>query len=161
MKHILVFVGLLALVLTMTVLAANPHFIGQPTAEFDGTDSVRVSWKEAGLGDNQQITYVATATASATFVCVNNGGQCPNAANKTTVNGPVSAIGIFSSGKNGQITASLTIHAPDAGGFMCPNGQNLVLSEVSFSNIQVTDATNAVTASAKPSTFSATLFTCP
>lgn len=141
--------------------AANPHFVGKVTATLNPDGSVTVSWKEAGLGNNQNIDYAATADATATYVCVNNGGQCPNAANKTTVSGPVSATGTFSSGKNGQITASLTIQPPDAGGFMCPPGQTLTLSEISYTNIAITDLTNAVTEPATPSSIGAVLFVCP
>jgi len=139
--------------------AQNPHFI-KVTATLDDGNAV-VSWKEAGLGDNQQINYVASADGTATYNCVNNGGQCPNAANKVTVSGPVTATGTFTSGKNGQITASLTLLPPGPGDFSCPSGQTLTLSEVSFSNIKITDTTTGITATATPSALSATLFVCP
>jgi len=139
--------------------AENAHFI-KATATLEGGNAV-VSWKEAGLSDNQQIAYEASADATVTFNCVNNGGQCPNAANKVTVSGPVSATGTFSSGKNGQITASLVLEPPGPGGFSCPPGQTLTLSEVSYSNIRITDKTNNITKSATPSAISATLFVCP
>src|SRR5262245_33953630 len=139
--------------------AQNPHFI-KVNATLDGDNAV-VSWKEAGLGDNQRIDYVASADATATYNCVNNGGQCPNAANKVTVSGPVTATGTFTSGKNGQITASLTLEPPGPGSFSCPPGQTLTLSEVSYSNIRITDTTNNVSQTATPSALSATLFVCP
>jgi len=154
--------ALAALMCTVVISsAASPHFVGRVTATIDpGTGNLTVSWKEAGLGNNQNINYVATADATATFVCVNNGGQCPDAANKTTVQGPVSAPGTFNSGKNGTISASLTIEPPAATAF-CPGGQTEVLADVSYTNIQITDLTNNVTANAVPSSLSATLFTCP
>jgi hypothetical protein len=43
--------------------------------------------KEAGLGDNQLVDYVASADASATYACINGGGKHPQAQNKETVNG--------------------------------------------------------------------------
>ncbi len=153
----------LAALMCMVVIssAASPHFVGRVTATIDpGTGNLTVNWKEAGLGNNQNINYVATADATATFVCVNNGGQCPDAANKTTVQGPVSAPGTFNSGRNGSISASLTVEPPAATAF-CPGGQTEVLAEVSYTNIQITDLTNNVTANAVPSSLSATLFTCP
>src|SRR5262245_39483802 len=52
--------------------ADSPHFV-RASAALSGQDLV-VSWKEAGLGANQLIDYVASASASATFVCVNKGG---------------------------------------------------------------------------------------
>jgi len=95
---------------------------------------------------------------------VNGGGNCPNAANKVTVSGSVTAAGTFASGKNGQITACLTLEAPeppDPGKFSRPGGQTLTLSEISFSNITITDTTNSVTKTATPSATSATLLVCP
>lgn len=76
----------------VTLADSNPHFVGQVTATLDGANLV-VSWKEAGLDNNVLITYTASASAIADYVCVNNGGQCPDAANKQEVQGPVSATG--------------------------------------------------------------------
>lgn len=125
--------------------AASPHFI-RATATLSGENLI-VSWKEAGLGNNQLIKYEASASATATYVCVNNGGANPSAQNKTTVSGPVSATGEFSSGKNGQITESLTLSPPGPGGFSCPPGQNLEVAEVTYSNVSITDTTNDLTES--------------
>jgi hypothetical protein len=142
--------------------ADSPHFI-KATGELNEDGSLTVSWKEAGLGDNELISYIASADATATYHCVNNGGQCPNAANKTTVSGPVSAEGTFASGRNGQITQSLTIAAPapNPGDFECPAGQTLRLSEIGYTNIQVTDVTNSVSEPTTPSSLTAVLFVCP
>jgi hypothetical protein len=144
----------------ITVWAASPHFVGKVTATLTG-NNVQVCFKEAGLGNNQNITYTASANATATYVCVNGGGQCPNAANKTTVTGVVSVTGTFSSGDNGTISQCLTFSPPSAGTFSCPGGQDLTLSKVSYSDIKITDTTNNVTEAATPSKFSATVFTCP
>ena len=134
------FTLLMALVCAVgTVWAQMPHFVGKVTATLLSNNSVQVCWKEAGLGNNQNIDYTASADATATFVCVNNGGQCPNAANKTTVSGPVSATGTFNSGQNGQITQCLTISPPGPGSFRCPSGQKVTLSQVSYSNIKISE----------------------
>jgi hypothetical protein len=124
-------------------LAVSPHFIFA-RAEISGANLV-VSFKEAGLGTNQLITYTANADATATYVCVNRGGGNPSASNKTTVSGPVSATGTFSSGKNGQVTASLTLNPPGPGGFSCPPGQSLEIAQVVYTNVSVTDTTNGIT----------------
>jgi hypothetical protein len=126
-------------------LATSPHFI-KASASLSGVN-LRVSFKEAGLGNNQLITYTASADATATYVCVNNGGANPSASNKETVNGPVSATGTFSSGKNGTISQTLTLQPPSAGSFSCPNGQKLEIAEVSYTNVAITDTTNGVTES--------------
>jgi hypothetical protein len=60
-------------------LAGSPHFVGVPVATISG-DTVTVSAKEAGLGDELQIHVVLTGTAQ----CVNPGGNDPQAGNKQT-----------------------------------------------------------------------------
>ena len=62
--------------------------------------------KTMSLGTNKNANYLLTADSTATYVCVSRGGANPSAQNKTTVSGPVSATSTFSSGKNGQVTAS-------------------------------------------------------
>jgi hypothetical protein len=136
---------ILILVLSLLVpaaLAANPHFI-YASAAVDGANLV-VSWKEAGLGNNQNIDYEATADASATWACINGGGNHPKAKNKEEVAGPVSAEGTFNSGQNGQITESLTV-GPPGPTLECPNGQTLVLACVEYTNVAITDLTNGIT----------------
>lgn len=126
-------------------LAVSPHFIkASGTLNADG--SLTVNFKEAGLGNNQEIDYVLSADATATWVCVNHGGANPSAANKTTVNGPVSASGTFSSGKNGQVTDSLTVEPPPSG-IRCPPGQQLMLASASYTDVTLNDTTNMVTIS--------------
>jgi hypothetical protein len=121
-------------------LADSPHFISASgTLNADG--SLTVKFKEAGLGTNQNITYELTADATATYVCVNNGGANPSAKNKTTVAGPVSATGTFNSGKNGNVTASLTVSPPPSD-ITCPSGQTLKLASVSYTGVTLTDLTN-------------------
>jgi hypothetical protein len=124
-------------------LAQNEHFV-RASASLSGTD-LRVSFKEAGLGANVLITYEATADATVTYVCVNRGGGNPSASNKTTVSGPVSATGTFSSGKNGTISQTLTLSPPGPGTFSCPPGQSLEIAQVIYTNVAITDVTNDVT----------------
>jgi hypothetical protein len=138
----------------------NPHFVGPVTATLLEDGSLRVCFKEAGLGNNQNITYEASATASATYQCVNNAGNCPQAANKRRVTGEVSAEATFNSGRNGQISQCLIIAPPEVDPF-CPPGQTETLAQVTYSGIKITDQTNGITANAKPATLSQTLFVCP
>ncbi len=141
--------------------AASPHF-NNASASIVSSGSqagdLTVSWKEAGLGNNLLITYVASANATADYGCVNGGGNHPKASNKLTVSGPVSGTGTFNSGKNGAISASLTLPPPSAGSFTCPSGQTLVLADVSYTNIVLMDTTNSITANI-PGTLSMTFFT--
>jgi hypothetical protein len=140
-----------AAALAVPAFADSPHFI-RASASLNANGTLTVSFKEAGLGTNQLITYVASADATATYVCVNRGGANPSASNKTTVAGPVSATGQFSSGKNGSVSASLTISPPPSN-ISCPGGQSLQLASVSYTNVAITDTTNGVTEPV-PGTFS-------
>ena len=133
---------LLVAVTALPALAVSPHFINA-SGTLNANGSLTVSFKEAGLGTNQNIDYALTADATATYVCVNRGGANPSAQNKTTVSGPVIATGTFASGKNGNVTASLTVQPPPSD-ISCPRGQTLELASVSYTNVVLTDTTNDV-----------------
>ena len=133
-------------------LGVNAHFVSA-SANVSGVNLI-VSFKEAGLGTNQLITYRADAMATATLVCVNKGGGNPSASNKTDVAGPVSGTGAFDSGKNGNVTASLTLSPPSPpSDFSCPKGQSKQTAEVSYTDVSITDVTNGITEPI-PGTFS-------
>ena len=133
--------ALLAMMAT-AAFAQNEHFI-RASGSLESNGALTVSFKEAGLGTNQLIDYTLTADATATYVCVNRGGANPSAQNKTTVSGPVIATGTFNSGKNGQVTASLTVSPPPSD-ISCPPGQSLELASVTYTNVVLTDLTNDV-----------------
>lgn len=103
-----------------------------------------VTFTEVGLGANAGTNYLVTADASATYVCVNNGGNQPSAENKETVSGPVSATGTFTSGANGRVEGSLPVPPLGPGSFTCPGGQTVFLYSVSYTNVVITDTTNGV-----------------
>jgi len=134
-----------AAVAVPAAFAVSPHFINA-SATLNANGTLTASFKEAGLGTNQLIDYALTADGTATYVCVNKGGSNPSAQNKTTVNGPVSATGSFSSGKNGNVTASLTVSPPPSD-ITCPKGQNLEVASVGYANVTLTDTTNGVSVS--------------
>jgi hypothetical protein len=147
-------------VLTGTKPTRSQRMTALPGFNFDGT--LNVCFKIAGLGDNQTLTVTASAHADALYACKNNGQQCPNAANKVNVQADVSASGTFTSGKNDQITACLTVDPPPPPStFSCPNGQDLVLVLVSYTNVSVS-APGAGSCTPSPGTFSANFFPqCP
>jgi hypothetical protein len=107
--------------------AGSPHFV-EATATVDG-NTLTVSGKEAGLGNETQVHIVVTATA----LCINNGGHHPKAVNK----GSFSAEGDFPV-QNGKAEFSLTLIAtfqPDCTPPMT----------VSWTDIVVTDTEHDVT----------------
>ena len=143
--------ALVAVVATLAFAAAasadSPHFVRASASGPNGAGNLIVSFKEAGLGDNQSIAYLATAEGSATYACINGGENHPRASNKESFAGPVEARGTFTSGKNGSISESLTLHPPGPGDFACPPGQRRVLADVSYEDVAITDVTNGLTES--------------
>jgi hypothetical protein len=132
-------VGLLA----QAAIAANPHFV-RASASRQG-NSLVVSFKEAGLGNNQTVTIQASADFTRTDSCVNKGGKVPSDPKKTVTQGTTSKSGSFTSDKNGSITGSLTLTTSTT--LQCPPGQRATLIDLSFSNVRVTDLTNNVSRS--------------
>jgi hypothetical protein len=114
---------------SQAVLAGSPHFVGAVTVTRDG-NSLTVSGKEAGLGNEDQVHIVVTATAE----CINPGEHHPKAANKASV----SAEGDFPV-QNGKANFELTLtptFQPD-----CTPPMTVV-----FTNVTVTDTTNGISA---------------
>ena len=141
-----------------TVMAASPHFINA-SASVDNAGNLVVSWKEAGLGDNQWIDYVASADANGFYACINGGGKHPQAANKEALDGLVTGCSPFSPRTTVHITHSVTV-APPPSPLSCPNVQRLVLACVTYSNIALTDTTNGIDADI-PGSVSRTFFPLP
>jgi hypothetical protein len=143
--------GLPAAAATVVTLAfAGPAMADAPKfhsadSSVDNAGALVADFDERGLG-NENIDYTLTADATAVYACLNGGGNHPQAANKETVNAEVSAAGSFEP-KNGRVVASLEAGPPSAGSFECPNGQRLVLASVAYTNIDLTDTTNGVSAS--------------
>lgn len=111
-------VGLLA----PTAWAGSPHFVGQISI-IRTDNSLTVSGKEAGLGNETQVHIVVTADAE----CINPGGNHPQAGNKETF----SAEGDFPV-QNGKALFTLTLTAtfqPD-----CSPPMSVV-----FTNVTVSD----------------------
>jgi hypothetical protein len=109
--------------------AGNPHFIDVSVSR--SGNSLIVTGKEAGLGNEAQVHIVVSATAE----CINPGSNHPKADNKTSV----SAEGDFPV-QNGKAEFTLTltpVFQPD-----CTPPMTLV-----FTDISVTDATSGISRS--------------
>jgi hypothetical protein len=116
--------------------AGSRHFINNAFTITRSDDTLTVSGKEAGLGDEAQIHVVLSATA----LCINPGGHHPKAVNKESV----SAEGDFPV-QNGKADFTLSVTAtfqPECSPPMT----------VAFTDVTVTDETNGLTKSF-PSTF--------
>jgi hypothetical protein len=105
------------------------------------------TWTEVGLG-SPDVVYRVETVVSATFGCVNGGGQLPSASNKTTITAPLRTFVELAADRNGRITGSVVL---DTGsvfptGFSCPTGQTLAALSATFTDNTITDTTNGVTA---------------
>ena len=107
--------------------AGSPHFVGTPVATISG-DTLTVTGKEAGLGNEEQIHVEVTADAA----CINPGGNHPNAGNKESFG----AAGDFPV-QNGRANFELTVVATFQPSCSPP-------MSVQWSNIVVTDAANGL-----------------
>jgi hypothetical protein len=139
MRRIFVLLPMIVLATILPATAAwagSPHFIKSSiTAVRDG-NTLTVSGKEAGLGDEPQVHVVVSATA----LCINPGDHHPKAVNKEDV----SAEGDFPV-QNGRAEFSLTLVAvfqPDCSPPMT----------VAFTDVTITDTTSGITTSL-PGTF--------
>jgi hypothetical protein len=146
-RLLFVLLGPPAAALTAIVLAAgpaaadSPHFISEGTASILSSGAYQVSkFKEAGLGNTvttESITLSATATA--TYACVNGGGNHPSAKNKETVTENVSNTGSFPV-RNGQTTGTIAVGPPPATPFSppCSPPMMVVIAQVSYTNVLLT-----------------------
>jgi hypothetical protein len=117
-------------------VAGSPHFINSAFTIDRDDNTLTVTGKEAGLGDEAQIHVELSATA----LCINGGGKHPKAVNKESVN----AAGDFPV-QNGKADFSLSVTAtfqPECSPPMT----------VEFTDVTVTDTTNNLTHSF-PGTF--------
>jgi hypothetical protein len=126
MVRLVALVAVVAGVLAVPAYAGSPHFINNAMTASVSGNTVTVSGKEAGLGDEAQIHVVLSATAS----CINPGDHHPKAANKTSV----SAAGDFPV-QNGR--ADFTLSATAVFQPNCSPPMSVV-----FTDITVTDTTN-------------------
>ena len=149
-----------AAVVATAAPGGKPHVLRAPSASL-GSPKVIIDWTEVGLGNTGNgITYVASATAGAHFQCVKKGHVCPKPGAKEEILSNVHVTGTFSIDKNGRISNTLVIPAPQST-LHCPYGQSVSIASVVFTNIKLKDISNGVTAAANPSALSYNGPECP
>ena len=125
---------------------SGAHFFSASGSVADN-GALQVSWDEAGVG-NSTVNYTLSAQSSATYACINGGGNHPKAANKQSVNGPLSSPNTGFNPINGRVTVTNGISVgPLPSTLVCPSGQTFVLACVSYTGISLTDTTNNVSTS--------------
>jgi hypothetical protein len=119
---------------TQVAFAGHPHFVVANATRSGNT--LTVSGKETGLGNETQVHIVLSATAE----CINGGGNHPKAVNKQSV-----AAGDDFPVQNGQATFTLSVTASFQPSCSPP-------MTVRFTNVTLTDAAHGVSANI-PGTF--------
>ena len=101
-KRVVVAAALVGAIVAISAVAfaGSPHFVTADATRSDNT--LTVTFKEAGLGNEPQVHIVLSATA----LCINNGGKHPKAVNKASV----SAADDFPV-QNGKAEGSLSVTA--------------------------------------------------
>ena len=122
-------------------LAANPHFIGEPTFTDLGT-VLQAQGSIAGLG-NQDVTIVLEAEGIASVTCTNKGGtQAPGQQKSIDVSGTVSNL----RPENGRVNFTVTTGDPNLSSGSgntksdgCPNGNwTSEITDVTFTSATLT-----------------------
>jgi hypothetical protein len=122
--------------MTQAAVAASPHFIGTPTCVKSAATGLTCSGKAAGLGDGPTVAFLTADSVSATYECVNHGGNVAPGQPIVTqsVSGPQQPI----TAHNGQISFSPTLSPPakpDAA-TECPSGKWTVrTTSLTFTNV--------------------------
>jgi hypothetical protein len=126
----LILVLALLAVTAVPALAGSPHFVDDQTTLSQDGNTLTVTGKIAGLGDEDQVHVVLSADAA----CYNHGGNKPAAENKETV----LAEGDFPV-QNGKAYFTLSGTATFDPSAPCP-----VPLEIRYTNVVVTDTTSGI-----------------
>lgn len=143
MRRIAAFLIALPVTLLVSVLLAapaaqaqSPHFIGTPSCTKSVSTGLNCSGKAAGLGNEPAFVFLTADSVTATYVCVNHGGNIAPGQPVVTQNvaGPTQEI----TPHNGQITFSATLPPPPtpSSAQVCPNGNwRVQLTSLTFTNV--------------------------
>lgn len=129
----------------LALATSGAHFFHDTTDSVADNGALVIHIDEAGVGQDQVNYTLDVGTATATYACINGGGNHPKAANKQAFNASVAA-GFAETPQNGRVDVTTSINGTplSADGFSCPSGQTLVLASVSYSGVTLTDTTNGV-----------------
>jgi hypothetical protein len=139
LSRLIVLSALLAvsgLMLAATAFADSPHFIGTPTCTKSLTTGLTCSGKAAGLGNGPTAAFLTADSVSATYECVNKGGNVApgQPVVLSNVTGPTQNI----TPRNGQITFSPNLPPPPtpSAATQCPNGNwSVRLTSLTYTNV--------------------------
>ena len=140
--------GAAALAAAASSFAINAHFL-KADGTVDPKGVLVVDFKLAGLGDNVTDQITLTTQADATYQCFNNGSNAPQGVPFQIPTQVLTTTGDFTSGKNGNIVATIEAGPPDpapaAAVSKCLDQGNkkLCMLAVSYSNSSLSDTFGA------------------
>lgn len=125
-----------AAVFASVAVASSAHFIGTPSCTKSTTTGLTCSGKAAGLGNEPAFVFLTASSVTATYECVNKGGNVAPGQPTVTQNvtGPTEEI----TPHNGQITfaATLPVPTPPSAATECPNGNWAVrLTSLTYTDV--------------------------
>ncbi|HSB13964.1 MAG TPA: hypothetical protein VLE22_05865 [Bryobacteraceae bacterium] len=141
--------------LAMSGLAVAAEFT-QAKASADSGGKLQVSWRETGLSPGLQYSYLVTATATATYWCVEGGTRHPTGTPRSAVNSAVWSTDAFTSSKAGTVSGEISL-SPPGPTEACPVGQFLVLHDVIYDEIGLRNESTGASVSI-PGAYSVLLF---
>ena len=127
-------VGAVAAISTIAFAAAN--FKSQ-SFSVNNQGQLVCSFDVSGLGNVSETQGSCTATSSADYQCINNGGKNPAAGNKRTVGGAVGTEETIPV-HNGRAQGDIIVDPAGPGDFGCPGGQTLFLVRACYTDISLT-----------------------
>jgi hypothetical protein len=138
---VLVATSLLMLTVVSFAWAPYPKY-EYVEARLQEDKTLRVYWREVNLPPGSYVTYFVSSTAPATYACVNSNGNCVGSTQYVSSGGAQASITIRAS-KKGVVEGTVILEPPDAPStFTCGGGQTMVLAEIAYGGIAVSDMTN-------------------
>src|SRR4030095_8119506 len=140
--------GAAALAAAATSMAISAHFL-RADGTVDPKGVLVVDFKLAGLGANVTDKITLTTHADATYQCFNNGSNAPQGEPFQVPTQVLTTTGDFTSGKNGNIVATIEAGPPDpapaAAVSKCldQGDQKLCLLALSYGNTSLSDSFGA------------------
>lgn len=136
--RIMPFIGLISVA---CAFAVAPGFTSV-TASVVGGGDLRVNFRATGIEPtSSSADFTVTADANATWACINRGGHNPKAANKRATAKSTVDSSVRIKPVNGSVNGSISLDAPQARNFDCPEGQVETLAAVSYTNVRISSDT--------------------
>ena len=138
LSRLIVLIAVLAVtgLIAAPAFAESPHFIGTPTCTKSTSTGLTCSGKAAGLGNGPTAAFLTADSVTATYECVNKGGNVAPGQPVVlqNVTGPTQNI----TPRNGQITFSPNIPPPPTPSARteCPNGNwSVRLTSLTYNDV--------------------------